>query len=80
MKHNAKIWVIIDKANQQFFSRTHDPVTGWYTDDLASARFYKTERAARLVVDSNSFKVTYPGNRLLEVRSYAISPTVIKPR
>lgn len=72
---NAKVWVIIDRANHLFYSRTHNPTTGWYTENLANAHIYSSYKAAKLIVDSQSFKVSHPGNRKLEVRAFSLSPS-----
>lgn len=75
MRLNAKVWVIIDAANHLFYSRTKNPTTGWYTDNLANANIYSSYKAAKVVVDSKSFKVFHPGNRKLELRAFTLNPS-----
>lgn len=76
MKLYGRVWAIIDEKSKLFFSRSHNPKTGWYTSQIANARFYNSPEAAQLVIDSNSFKVSHPGDRSLVVKAFSLNPSI----
>ena len=59
-------FVIKDISRNEYFRQRCS--NSWYSADINHARLYSNERMAKQTINTNQHHVSYPGDRVLEIK------------